>query len=219
MSEVNGQDTEKVEKQAALVVDLDSLDSSTTQEEVAIDSNADPFQSPPPPPDGVHRFKLKLGKEWKQDVTSKNKITYLSNQLTAQCVAEGESYNNMCAFDFVNTLVFDGKSRMAAIIKFAGGTVPERITFTDLAKLYRDTLAGEPIVKIRGRWKAQEKNPSPSGPNDKYVTVQAGMRNFPPLKDADGKAIPGKYSHIVEGKLTKEPVAAKFDIQEYLFDA
>ena len=54
MSETNVE--EQIEKQAALVVDLDSLDSSTTQEEVTIDSNADPFQSPPPPPDGIHRY-------------------------------------------------------------------------------------------------------------------------------------------------------------------
>lgn len=214
MSDSNAATTEQVEKREALVVDLDALDLQTAPEEVNVDTNLDAFSSPPPPPDGIHRFKLFVGKEWKKAETQKTNTVYLSNQLTAKCVAEGESFNNMCGFDFVNTLVFEGKSRMGAIIKFAGGEVPSSITFDALAKLYRDTLAPEPIVKIRGRWKAQEKNPE----DGKYVTVCAGMRNFPPLKDAEGKIIPGKFNHVVMGPKSKEMVSAKFEIQEYYFD-
>ncbi len=209
--------TEEVKVPAALVVDLDALDLQFSPEAVDIDPNADPFSAPPPPPDGTHRFKLKLGKEWKLGLT-KNNVNFLSNQLTAQCIAEGESFNNICAFDRVNTLVFDGKSYMAGILKACKIEVPTSISFDALAKLYRDTLATEPIVKCRGRWKAQEKNPAPTGPKDQYVTVQAGMKNFPPLKDGEGKVIPGRFNHVVEGPKSKELCTAKFEIQEYLAD-
>lgn len=213
MSDTNA--AEQLEKREALVVDLDALDLKTAPESVEVDTSLDAFSGPPPAPDGIHRFKLFPGKEWKLGYTQKTNTAYLSTQIMGKCVAEGESYNNTTTFDFVNTLVFDGKSRMAAIIHLAGGTVPEKVTFEELAKLFRDTLAQEPILKIRGRWKAQEKNPE----DGKYVNVQAGMRNFPPLKGPDGNAIPGKYNHMVQGPKSKEVVAAKFEIQEYLADA
>jgi len=203
---------------STLVVDLDSLDASLVQETVTIDPNADPFAAPPPPPDGIHRFKIKVIKDsWEQRKTKKDQ-PFLMCRVQGNCVAEGEKFNNLAVFDNVNTIVFDGKSRIAGIVKAAGGQVPAQTNYQELAKLLASTLAGEPIVKIRGRWIAQEKTGEQKNGKDVYKTFATGQRAFPPKKDADGNLIPGEYSAVVTGPKSGEEVKAQFEILEYLPD-
>lgn len=210
----------------SLAVDLDSLDASLFQEEVFIDPNVDPFASPPPPPDGTHRAKLKLLKDgdsyWQLKKIGKGKkgegTPFLAGRIQANVVAEGERHNNLAAFDNVNTLVFDGKSRIAGIVAAAGGQkLGGKVSPPDQAAALEKALAGEPIVKIRGRWTASEKLP-----DETYSTFLRGMKAFPPrkIRDEEGneQIVPGEYNHVVTGPKTGADVTAQFEILEYLVD-
>jgi hypothetical protein len=213
------------ENSTSLVVDLDSLDETLVQEEVFIDPNADPFASPPPPPDGTHRFKLKIQKDsWKSGKTKKGTPQdYLSCKVQANVVAEGEKWNNLTAFDgFVSTLVYDGKSRMAGILKAVGSPIEGNINRVALAKAFRAALAGEPICRIRGRWNASE-NVAKPGEDKVYKSFLTGIRNFPQKErtnpeTGEKEPIPGEYDHVVRGPVSGEDVAAQFEILEYLPD-
>lgn len=208
----------------SLVVDLDSLDETLVQEEVFIDPNADPFASPPPPPDGTHRFKIKIQKDsWKSGKTKKQGTEYLSCKVQANCVAEGEKYNNLTAFDsFVSTLTYDGKNRQAGILKALGVVVSGNVNRVALAKEFRSALAGEPICKIRGRWAVSENIAKP-GEDKVYKTFISGMRQFPPRtvrnpETGVDEVVPGEYNHVVRGPVSGEDCAAQFEILEYLPD-
>lgn len=207
-------------------VDLDSLDGNLIQEEININPDINPLEAPPPVADGIHRFKLILQNDsWEKRETKENKqgnkVTFIMVKFSGACVEEGSQDNNKRVFNIVNTLVFDGKSEMAYIIKMALGNTPEANTYVaglknyaDLAKAFRDVLASEPIIKIQTKWVAQRKI-SEEGKKDKYETVLSGQRNFPPV---DPKDLTKGYRHIIVDPKTKTEVAAQAVIQDYLAD-
>ncbi len=207
-------------------VDLDSLDGNLIQEEIQINSDINPLEAPPPVADGVHRFKLILQNDsWEKRETKENKqgnkTTFIMVKFSAACVEEGSQDNNKRVFNIVNTLVFDGKSEMAYIIKMALGNTPEAKAYVeglknyaDLAKAFRDVLASEPIIKIQTKWVAQRKV-TEEGKKDKYETVLSGQRNFPPV---DPKDLSKGFRHIIVDPKTRTEVAAQAVIQDYFAD-
>ncbi len=205
------------EKQGAIAVDLDNLDGNLVQEHIEIDPNANPMILSPVD-DGKHRVKLSITEDgWKaKDTEGASPRAYLGCKIQGVVIAEGTKNHNKRVFKSVNTLVFDGKSELAYILAKALGDTPEvraevgRITnYVDLAKKFREVLAGEPIVQVTTKWSARY-NSAPKDAKAKYVTALSGQRNFP----QDGQ---GGYSPIVAVKGVGD-VQALAEIQDYFAD-
>lgn len=206
---------------AATKVDLDQIDSSLIEEVIELNPDANPMEAPPPVDDGTWRVKLTGASDWNTKDTNakagREPQTYLSTQFSGQVIAEGTPNNNKRVFGRVNTLVFDGKSEMAYILlQIYGGKnnpaarakVEALKKFTDLAKAFRDAVAGEPIIKVVTKWKARYNAGTKEAPD--YKTALSGQSNFP----SDGK---GGRLHVVNVKGVGD-VAAQAEIQDYLPD-
>lgn len=203
------------------VIDLDSLDSSLVQENIVLNPDVNPMEAPPPVDDGVHRVKLTGAQDWKPGDTKPNKNgdtqPYLSTQFSGVVIAEGTKNNNKRVFGRVNTLAFDGKSEMAYILlQVYGGKDNEDArakiaglkTFVDLAKAFRNAIAGEPIIKVSTKWQARYNAGTKEAPD--YKTAYSGQKMFP----SDGN---GGNKHIVSVKGAGD-VAAQAVIQDYFPD-
>lgn len=206
-------------------IDLDAQDFSTA-EEISINTDINPLEAPPPVDDGVHRVKLILdNSSFEQRETKENKqgnkTTFIMCKFSGQVLADGTRNNNKRVFNLVNTLVFDGKSEMAYIIRKALGDTPEAKAqveglknYGQLATAFRDTLASEPIIRVETKWVAQRKV-SEEGKKDKYETVLSGQKNFPLVDPKD----PSKgHRHVIVDPKTKTEIAAQAVIQDYFAD-
>lgn len=203
-------------------IDLDSLDGSAVEETIEINGDVNPLEAPAPVDDGTHRIKLLLDTStFKQSETApKNGGSgkpFISCQFSGQVIAEGTKNNNKRVFGRVNTLVFDGKSEMAYIIRMVHGDTPEArqyvstlTNYVDLAKAFRDSLASEPIIRATTKWVAQRKEEGKNG-KDVYSNVRSGQKNFPP----DGQ---GGYKHIILDTKTQTEVSARAEVTNYLPD-
>lgn len=200
-------------------IDLESLDGSVVQETITIDGDVNPLAAPAPVDDGTHRAKL----IFKDDSVEQKEIQrgankgkpFINMQFSAQVLEEGTRNNNKRVFGRVNTLVFDGKSEMAYIIRMALGDTPEArqyITslnnYVDLAKAFKQVLSGEPAVGITTQWVASRKVEDKNG-NTVYEVFIRGQKNFPP----DGN---GGWQHVVIDKKTGQEVSAQVEIKAYL---
>jgi hypothetical protein len=204
-------------------IDLDILDSSLIQEEVQINVDANPMEQPPPVDDGVHRVKL-FGdpKKWFPAETKENKngekTSYLKTSFYGVVIAEGTKNNNKRVFkNWISTLVFDGKSEMAyVLLQIYGGKgnpearakVEKLKNFADLAKAFRDALAGEPVIKVSTKWFARYNAGTKEKPD--YKTAKSGQTNFP----SDGA---GGRRHIINVPNIGD-LAAMAEIQDYFPD-
>ena len=214
-------------------IDLDSLDETLVQEVVEINPDANPLEAPPPIDDGVHRVKLSImDSGWQHSETkedkSGNKRAFLKTRIMGVVLAEGTSNNNKRVFDNVNTLVFDGKCRMAYILisalqfdgKMTEAEAKEKVgkitNYVELSKAFAACLAGEPVVKVPTKWTAQRKLAGEGkGGSDKYETIKSGQRNFPPVNPKD----PSKgFMHVIHDSKTDSDVAAQAVIQDYFPD-
>lgn len=209
------------EEVKASSVDLDNIDSSLIAENIELNPDANPMEAPPPVDDGTHRVKLIGATDWNQKDTKPNKngetTTYLATQFSGVVIAEGTKNNNKRVFGRVNTLVFDGKSEMAYILLqiYGGKNNPEArakiealTKFTDLAKAFRNAIAGEPIIKISTKWTARYNAGTTEAPD--YKTALSGQSNFP----SNGQ---GGKNHIFNVKGVGD-VAAQAAIQDYFPD-
>lgn len=202
-------------------IDLDSLDGSVIQEVISIDGDVNPLAAPAPVDDGTHRAKLLF----KDDSTELKEIQrgankgkpFINMQFSAQVLAEGTKNNNKRVFGRVNTLVFEGKSEMAYIIRMALGDTPEArqyirelTNYVDLAKAFKQVLSGEPTVRVVTQWVASRKTEDKNG-NTVYEVFLRGQKNFPPREG-------GGYENVVIDKKTGQEVSAQVEIKAYLAD-
>lgn len=203
--------------------DLDAIDEFMVQEVVDINPDVNPNDAPPPPDDNTWRVKL-LPLEGSQVevryTQNESETPFIPFQYSGVIIAEGNKNNNRRLFGRDNTLVFDGKSNLAHIIKVARGDdaaarafVKGLDNYVKLAKAFKDTLAAEPIIKIRTQWQAQRKIEG-GGKNgkDKYEIVKSGQKNFPP----DGF---GGYKHVIYDSKTSTEVSARAVMVDFLPDA
>lgn len=194
--------------------DLDQLDETQVSEIVEINPDLNALEAPPPVEDGTWRTKLlpldTSAIEVKTTNPKKggNPQPFIGFRFSGAVISEGTPNNNKRIFGRVNTLVFDGKSEIAQYIKIAKGDTPEARAlvrtldnYVKLSKSFRDTLAAEPIIKVKTKWVAQAKDTDDKG-NVTYRTVLSGMKNFPPKPG-------GGFEHIILDKKSGQEVAAQ----------
>jgi hypothetical protein len=207
-------------------INLDELDAGLIQEEISINPDINPLEAPPPVNDGVARYKLILQDDsWEKRETRENKqgnkTTFIMVKFSGQNLMEGTPDNNKRVFNMVNTLVFDGKSEMAYILRMALGDTAEAKAYVagfknygELAKAFKEVLSGNPIVRLETKWVAQRKV-EVEGQKTKYETVKSGQRNFPMVDPKD----PSKgYKHVITDPKTGTEIAAQAVIQDYFPD-
>lgn len=207
---------EKVQPQE---VDINNL--QLAEEEMEIDTDADPFAFPPPVPDGTHRAKLKGSGKWKaypkkDDVTA---LGYLATAIEARLIDDGQPWDNNVVFDnFVSTSIMQssGTCRVAGVLKVLGVVVPNRTSHAELARMLNDALAGEPIVQIKTQWEGY--CGTCSGKKDRVGNVVLrGMGRFPLAKDSEGNPT-DRHDHEIECPKDGTLLRTSARIQKYLSD-
>lgn len=202
----------------AVKVDLDNIDSSLVEESITLNPDANPMEAAPPVDDGTWRVKLTGADDWTNKDTKPNKsgesTSYLATQFSGIVIAEGTPNNNKRVFGRVNTLVFDGKSEMAYILLqiYGGKANPEARAkvealknYVDLAKAFRNAVAGEPIIRVATKWVARYNAGTKEAPD--YKVAQSGQKTFP--SNGAGGHVP-----VVTVKGFGE-VRAQAEIQDY----
>lgn len=206
-------------------VDLDLLDADSVQEIVEIDADANPLEEPNPVEDGIHRAKVILSsgagtvqaKSW----TGKDGVEhpFISIKFSLAVLDEGVDQNKRVFPNAINTNVFDGKCEMAhLLIQILGGDESAKSqvkavggNYVALAKAFKATLAGEPVVKVQTKWVASYKDGSKDKKGrDAYKIALSGMRNF--KKRPDGTFDP---TVVVKGN----EVRARATVVGYFPDA
>lgn len=142
------------EKSKLQQVDLNALD--LVNDEMEVNTEADAFAGPPPPPDGDHLAKLTLGRDKVQLGEDKQGKPYYMVHVEARLVDPSGPLDNRVVFDRASTMIMrnSGTCRIAGILRALGDSVPARIGARDLAKQFVDRLAGEPQVIISTVWEA-----------------------------------------------------------------
>lgn len=177
-------------------------------DEQEINVNADAWDSPAPPPDGVYKIKLFLAKQGFQ--TDKQKDTeelfYIAN-LVLKIQDEGK-WKDTAIFYKVNTLISAGKeiSTMAGLIRKTGLEVPSKVTPLALSRTLAKVIKKEAALYVRGEWRAWDMS--------KGEWIKQGMKQFP--KNEDGKG----FSHIIKDSkggsvAAKLKVDKVFGLKEY----
>lgn len=215
---------EQEQAQQAVAIDLDQLDVNLLTEDVTIDTDANPMDAPPPPPDKVWRVKVEVdAADFKVNTTNPKpgsqavKQQYIAVTASATIVEDGP-YSGRKFIIRENTLVFNNKNRMAYIILQAlgGSQNPEAVAyvktlnnFGKLALGFRDTFAAGRTMRLKSEWAAQYKVNEKG--KDVYKTLKTGMKNFKPVP---GK--PGEFNHKLDSPAGE--VAARAEIRDYYPD-
>jgi hypothetical protein len=168
-------------------VDLMALDAEF-QEETEINTEADAFGYPPPPPDGTYAAVLSLDSE--RGITKGKTRTgdaFLMAAVRGKLVVpDNPEIDGREVFDNVTTLIMrSGTSRTVGILKAGGQEVPSRMTIRDQMIMLQELLQSEPTVMITGRWEGSyESGVNAVTGKKEYTTAFKGMKSFP--QDADG---------------------------------
>ena len=195
-------DVEEVVKKPPVEVDLNNLE--LADEQVDVNPDADAFSGPPPPDDGDHRFKLKLGPRKVQQGeigkgVDKGKKFYMVH-VQGQISDPQDKHNGRTAFDNVSTMVMQGNgtSRIVGALKSLGETISVRESILDLARRFKARLDGEPEVTWQTQWTAfcktcKEEADRGSKKVPKNGIILRGQKNFPQLAN-------GSHQHQIECK-------------------
>jgi hypothetical protein len=192
--------------------EIDLSDLSLQGEEIEVNGDADAFSAPPPPPERdssgkVIQYRVHLrhreGKATYKQGKTKTGNAYIATSLEAKIVDPGGDFDGITLYDgFVSTLNNrQGTNRMAGILRALGVPVPGRLTSVELARLFQETLNGEPECTVEIEWSAYSE--------EENATVLKGMKRWP--KDAAGN-----HKGEATYEKTGETVRARADIAKYL---
>lgn len=212
---------------------LDDADANLIQEEVNIDTDANPMEAPPPPDDGTYRVTLKL-KEPVSDAFQLKSVQsgnsagkqYISADFNAQILAEGTRNNNKLLFGKENTLTFDGKNKLAYILlQLYGGSKNEQAatyvkslkTPSDLAKAFKAALLKEPKLRVKTKWNSSYNAGTKEEPD--YKTFKNGQANHPQNAAGVPKHINEVTFQDASGDVQSLEVTARAQIVDYLPDS
>ena len=174
------------------------------EEAMELDTDADAFSFPAPPPDGVYEVRMQPSDQgWERRYSEKLHKHYLQIGLELRIVDPGGDFDDKPIFDNASDIVMQGTHicRIAGILKALGETIPSKTTNVELCRMFDTVLATNPSTRVKIRWEAYSK--------DQKKTLKRGMNNFP--KNADGKPL-----HVFEDPNTKEEITANVRIQRYL---
>ncbi len=165
-------------------VNLDNL--KLDDDELLIDPNMDP-DARPVPPEGRYVMKLAVNEANGSGVTEgkdRRGRSFLMVQLVGTIVADGKPANGLRIFDSRSTLVLDssGTCGLAAIPRALKIKIPARTTKTELTRLVKAQLQGEPLIGAEIQWQARYQDE-----NGVWKTLKKGMRNFPQRLDENGQ--------------------------------
>lgn len=189
------------EKEKAKAIDINDL--SLTDEALEIDPTADPFQLPPPPPDGTYRLKLSVAESgWTENRDKRGKVFRTVN-IEARVVDEGGLHDNAVFFDNCTSIVFEGSrtSRMAGVLAALGHPVAPRTMLNEMARALDGLLKGEPQCLGDTQWEAYCR--------DCQKTILRSMKRFPPTANGQG------HKHVVECSRCGSEVAAQGKITRF----
>lgn len=173
----------------------------TEQVELGIDTEADAFDSGPPPPDGEYVAAVSVadGEKGWQEYTDKSGNKYYACSLENRLVVPGDpKLDDRLVFDnFVSTMVMrnTGTCAVAGVSKALGAQVESRATALDLARQLTEVTTADPKCRIVIRWEAQGKTGVvKENGKDEYKTVLTGMVNFPRKPDDQGGEV---FAHLI----------------------
>jgi hypothetical protein len=206
------------------IVSVDLNDPSLLEESLEFDASANPYEFPPPVPDGRYTAKLKQlnvkdadGKEVlfavKQDMdyskgapgkpvflaNGKPKL-YVSTALECRIQDPSGKFDNIPVFDrFVDSRTArNGGIAMVRILQCLGVKVPSNMSAGQLKELFQKTLASEPTLEIETSWEGQPDQDTVELYKERGERLPKrvkGMHRFP---ERDGKRVP---EITVPGKL------------------
>jgi hypothetical protein len=176
-------------------VDLDQI--KVTGKVSELDPTEDAWEFAAPPPKGVYDIKLYPAKGgWKMANYDKNdpEAVYFQGALEGRIVSNDPDVNDTVVFIYVSTRIARGKkiSTMAGMVAKAGFKCPPSATDVQIAKLFRQVLKKEPVLKGLIDWRGAYKDPEGN-----YVNACNTYADFPTTKDGKGR------EHIFS-KQTKE---------------
>ncbi len=179
--------------------EIDLNDPRLTSESIDVNPEGDAYATPPPPPDGKYRAKLKQidvkdGKGQLARFTAKltkDGNPYLYTGLEARIQDPTGKLDNIPVFDrWVGTFLNrDGSTKVTTILSKLGVAVPSKANHAQLMELFLKTLAAEPDITIETSWEAscqacvEEAKKSGS----KAPRSIMGMNRFP--QDSKGQPI------------------------------
>lgn len=186
---------------------IDMNDPALMSEQLDIDTAADAYAIPPPPPDGKWRAKLKIvdikdadgqAKQFRAarfDSMNDGKPFFVVN-VEASLIDVGGKFDGIKAIQYwVKSQVDRRKNidEMSTITKAAGGQVVARGTHADRLAALQKALAGEPEVIVETHWDAQCQSCQEAADKKgerKPKAFKIGMHNFP-------QPSAGKYDPMV----------------------
>ncbi|HOQ48055.1 MAG TPA: hypothetical protein PK157_22295 [Bryobacteraceae bacterium] len=210
------QTIEQQGEKARSIVSLDELD-LVYEGTVSIDLSADPFEGPPPVPDGIHFARLGIfrqsGDSGLKAGRAKDGRPFIMVRLQGTIEAEGKPYHGFKVFDQASTMIMrNGTCRIAGILHKLQQQVPSNTNPKELVRLLQVALEGEPLIGIETQWQAQSQQDDGT-----YKTILRGMKRFPPrLNPETGEVIPGEYLPVIEDPRTGERVTAQAVVLRYL---
>lgn len=197
-------DTKQTERAELKTIDINNT-SLLEGEEQEINPNADAWDQPAPPPDGVYLCKVFLAKQGFQvgmlddESLTKEQRTFYRANLVLKILDEGK-WKDLNIFYNVSTFISAGKeiSTMLGMIRKTGVEIKDKkVTPLAQVKLLGKVIKLEPKLYFKGEWKAWDQ--------DKEEWIKVGMKNFPKTEDGKG------FSHIVRNS-KGAPVTAKFKV-------
>lgn len=194
----------------------------TEQVELGIDTEADAFDSGPPPPDGTYVAAVSVsdGEKGWQEYKDKNDNKYYACSLENRLVVPGDpKLDDSVVFDnFVSTMVMrsTGTCAVAGVSKALGAQVESRATALDLARQLTEITKADPKCRIETRWEAQGKTGVvKDNGKDEYKTVLTGMQNFPRTVNGQGNEV---FAHLIHwnpttGRHGAEPFDGSIEVR------
>lgn len=183
---------------------IDINDTSLPEgKEVEINPDADAWENPQPPPDGIYKFKLFGARNaFQMGKTEDGGDVYYQVNLECKLISENKDLDGRTIFGKVNTLIGQGKeiSTMAGLIRKMGPTVPSKITPKQLLQLFKRVLSKEPSLYAEGEWAAWDMK--------KGEWIKRGMKHFPKVEGKNG------FHHVVRDSQGNN-ISAKWKIVKW----
>ncbi len=194
----------------------------TEQVELGIDTEADAFDSGPPPPDGeyVAAVSISDGEKGWTEYRDRNDNPYYACALENRLVVPSDpKLDDRVVYDgFVSTMVMrnTGTCAVAGVSKALGAQVQSRSTALGLARQLTEVTKADPKCRIETRWEAQGKTgKQKENGKDEYKTVLTGMMNFPRRVNDQGDEVSAHLIHWnpISGQHGPEPFDGSIEVR------